>query len=542
MCSQNMRSSQTKWNRIRQCPIDMTVSSVLLPSKKKRHYNNPIIKWNLDLKINYNDIYILKQIVLSIESSRPDSNCFDINKNIAEYALGIIKNCPCCVNDEILIIQSSFDDFEQPIYCNKCNQKLFIHTCSDCQFNEYKYYNPAWWISSDSMSQTQSYPIPELNTCQDCALLTILPRKLQDTLDEGIVICPEICSQCKFECDLCGLIFCKKRHSSYCCDECLSCYCSTCHHKIQNEVYYHLFEDDKDKKCINCCYKLANINLNTKYPKLQQRWLITYIHYYFPKIIESLPIIPLKVLQFIIGYTKNDYIHNCAHDDCADNDCQIYLPDDNFFLPARKVTQCKNKHFNYQILCNCHCDDSICDGFDIISPLKYLLYSDTQWYINWVSPLERQVIEEEVCDECYIENKMRITIPCIKCGSWCYHCHTRFCDDHMVKCNKCLTRCCWRCNDENNQMNRCCICFDIICLDCWDGIPNINELDNTLPKVCSDCYSPYIKKYCKSNHDLRKLGLIIELIYFDPETPNSIVSGQTPNIVSLISMYLLMLM
>jgi len=502
--------------------------------KKSSNNNKHKLKWILDdLKINQNDKKILIKIAKSVKSIKLSSNCAEISKIIAEYSFGIIKLCPKCNDNEILIIQSSFNNLEQGIKCLKCKTNIYIHTCDNCHdFNAY--YNPGWWLADKSIKQTQPYPIPESNTCRDCVLTLILPQKIHGALD-NITICPELCSGCKYKCIMCSLTFCLGTHLAFDCMECSSKYCSKCYDYIG--------------ECLNCYYyRQSNQMYDTnKYPKLEQRLLYFKYFVYLKKIFNlknESTIIPAKILQFIDGYIYGD-IWNCEHDECINDETnlsQLYLPRysydecindilfsgskhrvyNNNMGPVRQIAECDKHHLNYFHQCaKCHSQDHL----DAISPLKYLLYSpSSQWYLNWTTPDERIQIQYSICHICFTENKMRTSILCLQCASWCPGCRMYICNDHIIECMACKSiRYCINCQTNFNTLITCSVCFDMICSDCWWGFIN--------PGICWNCYSSSIHPYCTTNNQYQNSIRNMKFIYTMTSMP------LTRDIVGLIAAY-----
>ena len=141
----------------------------LIHKKSRQTFNINRVHWNVDIEINDNDKYVLTELTRNIQDTMNSINIgFDVCKNISEFALGIIKKCPSCDYGEVLIIQSSFENLADSLKCNYCNKLSFIHKCNDCKFDFY--FNEGWFINELTTDQTQSCPIPEINTCKDCSL------------------------------------------------------------------------------------------------------------------------------------------------------------------------------------------------------------------------------------------------------------------------------------------------------------------------------------------------------------------------------------
>lgn len=531
----------TNTRRIRKRPSDFALPLPSLLPTTKRYYNKTKkIKWeldlDLDLDISNSDERILEQIALKIEEACPtDLSCFDINKNIAEYAFGILKKCPCCINDEILIIQSLFNKLTEPIECNRCNEQLFLHICDDCSKNYY--YECGWWMSLQPISETQAFPIPELNTCKDCAFEILTFNKLHGTLNETI-ICPEICGECKFECDLCGYIFCIAKHLKYNCDKCNYAYCSDC---------YSLFSNN-NKLCPNCCSKnqlFKHIGYeNTNYTNIRQRLL--FLEYLGGRGFDTIDKILLlkitpEIIQYIAAYSVG-FVHYCDVNGCNE---AIYVENtpleiEKNIIPVKQLLKCSQGHLNYYHLCTECNTPFVINSF---SPFKYLMYAQAilpignhvnslLWYRDYTTVNERNEIESGICNMCrgkiivlHNKNNHKIHHACAQCIGICSRCNNLMCKNHMSHCLDCDHSYCSQCQsfDPDVEFLECISCGSMKCASC-----------RAFPDICNACYSPYIDKYCSSENEyMHCVGIAKDI--FDAWTPFSYL--ELHNIINIIAVY-----
>ena len=103
--------AQKRKRRLTSKPVSLLLLDET-PLNKKPHYEFQI-HWNSDIEISQEDKYILNEITHNIDNSFVESLNLGIRiyQNIAEFALGSIAKCPSCNYGEILVIQSSLENF-----------------------------------------------------------------------------------------------------------------------------------------------------------------------------------------------------------------------------------------------------------------------------------------------------------------------------------------------------------------------------------------------------------------------------------------------
>lgn len=475
-----MRSKKRNREQIRS-----TLPSSLPLTKRSRSQH--LIKWKSDLNLNDNDKNNLKLIYKQIQDST-HLFCINICQNIAEYSLGILEKCPSCTSGEVLVIQSSFDNDHIPL-CNQCNAISYVYKCSQSLCNIKKYFDKSgWWISSQSVQEIQRFPIPTFNVCTTCQCLNVVSHKLDDTLDR--IICNKLCQQCIFQCNLCNDIFCKQDHLAYSCNRCDYKYCNQCYYKSSLGV--------KHSKCINCCVYPLYFK---KYPNLQDRFIITESG--LSKFINSIIfIIPSNILQFIDEYTNNSEtssILNCHHPGCTST---VYIS--NGILKHIKKTsllKCNKGHLNYYHRC-AKCEDSFLDNVSFIKYLGYSPFNNNQWFTDWTTAYDRNIIQGNFCITCYDEHH-KMQILCNKCKASCTNCNITTCNRHNIKCINCNNCYCYSCTwTDQNIIKDCSLCYGEVCKDCIKY--------NT---ICNDCYSPYIDSFCDNQQEYEQCSNISKIIH-----------------------------
>ena len=493
------------------------------PSLKKPKYT--IIRWKSHFNLDELDKQILYQMCQSIKLSS-DLCCFDIAKNISEYALGWIKLCPQCKIGEILIIPSRlwhiFDSssvlsakFISPIICSNCYIQLYIHKCGTCSmsfpmrlFNGYS--RNSWWLYHETSSDTKYVPLPESNTCKDC-IKEIHPEML--TLYRSNIQCEELCGECIFECALCNNTFCKKKHLGYYCFVCQLYYCSMCQDYCTASV---------NNPCINCFRNLQKYALY--YPNLQNRLIFDN---YFGLLLnnnnnnntddELSMFIPLNVIHCVAEFLDGVII-DCAC--CAEGVGQILASGVyNYRKYIDQQFKCNFGHINYVHYCD-HCQDKFI--VNSISCLKYIAYETIAWSKSLTED-DIVIIRENICHTCYtVDDKVVVLCNDAECSSICNECSAILCKSrqHSILCILCDEEYCI--NHSDWLQHHCRICEHAVCPECqvycdYDGDLQLIQCYDLYGLCCRD-YSPYMNQFCNDPCDYIQC-LDIFLSIKDSNTP-----------------------